>query len=128
MAKKRTKKSKNYKIEIPRKIEIKKNDSTIYAFLATILSIVGFIIAIIVKKDDKYVMYYAKHSLVIFIVGAVGGAISSLLSWIPLIGSIISFGIFIVVFLTWILSWIYALSGELREIPIITDWAKKLKF
>ena len=55
MAKKRKKK---YKIEIPRKIEIKKDDSTIYAFLATILSIIGFIIAIIAKKDDKYVMYY----------------------------------------------------------------------
>jgi len=125
MAKKR---NKTYKIEIPRKIEIKKDDSTIYAFLATILSIIGFIIAIVVKKDDKYVMYYAKHSLVIFIIGCVGGILSRILSWIPIIGSIISFGIFIVVFLAWILSWIYALSGKQKTIPIITDWAKAFKF
>ena len=125
MAKKR---NKTYKIEIPRKIEIKKDDSTIYAFLATILSIIGFIIAIVVKKDDKYVMYYAKHSLVIFIIGCVGGILSRILSWIPIIGSIISFGIFIVVFLAWILSWIYALSGKQKTIPIITDWALKFNF
>jgi hypothetical protein len=57
MVKKRNSK-RTYKIEIPKKIEFKKDDSTIYAFLATILSIVGFIIAIIAKRDDKYVMYY----------------------------------------------------------------------
>jgi len=125
MAKKR---KKTYKIEIPRKIEIKKDDSTIYAFLATILSIIGFVIAIIARKDDKYVMYYAKHSLIIFIIGCVGGVLSSILSWIPVIGQIISLGIFIVVFLAWILSWIYALSGKQKVIPIITDWAVALKF
>jgi uncharacterized membrane protein len=125
MAKKR---KKSYKIEIPKKIELKKDDSTIYAFLATILSIIGFVIAIIAKRDDKYVMYYAKHSLVIFIIGCVGGVLSAILSWIPIIGAIISLGIFIVVFLAWILSWIYALSGKQKIIPIITDWAMAFKF
>ena len=120
MAKKR---NKTYKFEIPRKIEIKKDDSTIYAFLATILSIIGFIIAIVAKRDDKYVMYYAKHSLVIFIIGCVGGVLGAIINWIPIIGPIINFGIFIIVFLAWILSWIYALSGKQKTIPIITDLA-----
>ena len=31
------------------------------------LSIIGFLIALITKKDDKYVMFYAKESLVLFI-------------------------------------------------------------
>jgi len=124
MAKKR---NKTYKIEIPRKIEIKKDDSTIYAFLATILSIIGFIIAIIARRDDKYVMYYAKHSLIIFIIGCVGGVLGAILNWIPIIGPIINLGIFIIVFLAWILSWIYALSGKQKVIPIITDWAMMFK-
>lgn len=125
MAKKR---NKTYKIEIPKKIVVKKDDSTIYAFLATILSIVGFIIAILAKRNDKYVMYYAKHSLVIFIIGAVGGLIGSVLNWIPIIGPIINFGIFVVVFLAWVLSWIYALTGKEKVIPIITEWALNFKF
>jgi uncharacterized membrane protein len=73
-------------------------------------------------------MYYAKHSLIIFIVGCVGAVINTIFSWIPIIGPIITFGIFIVVFLAWILSWIYALSGKEKVIPIITDWAKVFKF
>ena len=125
MAKKR---DKTYKLEIPKKIVFKKDDSTIYAFLATILSIIGFIIAIIVKRDDKYVMYYAKHSLVIFIIGCVGGVLGSILILIPIIGPIINFGIFVIVFLAWILSWAYALSNKEKTIPIITDLALMFKF
>jgi len=111
-----------------KKEKTKKGDSTIYAFLATILSIIGFVIAIIARRDDRYVMYYAKHSLVIFIIGAVGGALGSILSWIPIIGPIINFGIFLVVFISWIMSWIYALSGKQKIIPIITEWALKIDF
>ena len=107
---------------------IESDDKVIYAFLATLLSIVGFVIAILVKKNDKYVMYYAKHSLVIFIIGAVGGAIASILTWIPIIGPIIYAAIFIIIFLTWMLSWVYALTGKIKTIPIITDLAKKFEF
>ena len=32
------------------------NDRIQYAFIATILSIIGFIIAILTKRNDKYVM------------------------------------------------------------------------
>jgi len=45
----------------------KDDERKVFAFLAVLLSIVGFIIALLVKKDDKYVMFYAKESLVIFI-------------------------------------------------------------
>ncbi len=121
------KKNKTYKIEIPKKIEIKKDDSTIYAFLATILSIIGVIIAIIARKKDRYVMYYAKQSLVIFIVGIIGGVIGGILSFLPLVGGIINTGIFIVVFIAWLLSWIYALSGKEKEIPIISELADKFE-
>lgn len=117
-------------IKKSREISNKKanDDSVRYAFLAAILSIIGFIIAILVKKDDKYVMYYAKQSLVIFIVGAVGGALGALLSLLPIIGAIINFGIFIVVFIAWLLSWINALSGEEKEIFIVSDLAKNFNF
>lgn len=73
-------------------------------------------------------MYYAKQSLVIFIIGAIGGALGRLLSFIPIIGAIINFGIFIVVFIAWLLSWIYALSGKEKIIPIISDLAKNFNF
>jgi len=121
MAKKEVKSKKDVKINFS-------SDKIQYAFIATILSIIGFVIAILLKRNDKYVMYYAKQSLVIFIIGAVGGALGRLLLFIPIIGSIINFGIFIIVFIAWLMSWIYALSGEIKEIPIISDLAKNFNF
>lgn len=102
-----------------------KDEKILYAWLATFLSIVGFVIAIIAKRDDEYVMYYAKHSLVIFIMGAVAGAISYLLGWIMIIGWIIKFALFIIIFIIWLLSWLYALEAEEKAIPIVTSWANK---
>ena len=44
-------------------------DSKLFAFLAVLLSVVGFIIALIAKKDNKYVIFYAKQSLILFVTG-----------------------------------------------------------
>jgi len=44
------------------KISKKNDDSTLFAFLAAFLSILGFIIALLTKKDDKYESYFS-HGL-----------------------------------------------------------------
>ena len=103
----------------------KQDDKIIYAFIATFLSIVGFVLAIIIKRDDKYVMYYAKQSLAIFIIGAVAGVISMFLFILPIIGSIINFTLNLLVFILWLISWIYALSGKKKKIPVVSEWARK---
>lgn len=105
-----------------------KNDKILFAFLATFLSIVGFVIAILSKREDKYVMYYAKHSLVIFIIGCVAGVLQLLFRPLPLMGEIISIALGILIVLIWCLSWFYALSGEMKEIPIISNYSKNLRF
>ncbi len=103
-----------------------KDERKLFAFLATFLSIIGFIIALIAKKDDEYVMYYAKQSLVIFVIGAIAGIIGTVFKIIPTIGDIINASLVILVFIIWLLSWIYALSGKEKEIPIVSGWAEKL--
>lgn len=104
----------------------KKDDKILFAFLATFLSIIGFVIALIAKRNDVYVMYYAKQSLVIFIIGAIAGILKSVFILIPIIGIIINVALGIIVFIIWLLSWIYALSGEKKSIPIVSDWTKKI--
>jgi uncharacterized membrane protein len=116
MAKKKTKKE----------VVNSKDDSKIFAFLATFLSIVGFIIAILVKRDNKYVMFYAKQSLVIFIIALIAGIVNQIFMWIPIIGAIISTVINLIVAIIWILSWVYALSGEEKDIPFVSDYSKKI--
>ena len=112
MPKKKTKKTKLKK----------EDDKKLFAFLATFLSIVGFIIALVAKKDNKYVMFYAKQSLVIFIVYVVAAVVAI----IPLIGWIVSPILYLITFVLWIISWVYALGGEEKETPIVGKYAKSI--
>ena len=43
------------------------DDRKLYAFISSFFTIVGFIIALILWRKDKYIMHYAKHGLVLFI-------------------------------------------------------------
>jgi uncharacterized membrane protein len=104
-----------------------KDDKILFAFLATFLSIIGFVIALITKRKDQYVMYYAKQSLIIFIIGAILGIIGRILGFLPTIGALINAAIGLLVLLIWVLSWVYALSGKEKEIPIVSEWAEKIQ-
>lgn len=97
----------------------KNDDSKLFAFLATFLTIIGFLIAIIAKKDDAYVMFYAKQGLVLFIIQI----IAAILSPIWFIGGLV----WIAFLVFWIMAWINALSGEKRDTPLIGELAKKIK-
>ena len=55
---------------MPKK-KVERGDHKGRAFITVFFSIVGFLIAILAWKDDKYVMFYAKQSLVIFVFGVV---------------------------------------------------------
>jgi len=104
----------------------KEDDKKLFAFLATFLSIVGFVIALIVKRKNAYVLYYAKQSLVIFVFGVIAGIISNVLEWIPIMGGLIRFALNVLIFIVWLMSWINALSGKKKKIQIISYWSKKI--
>lgn len=114
------------KKRIIKKEKQKEDNKILFAFLATFLSIIGFVIALIVKRKDKYVMYYAKQSLVIFIIITVIGVVAMIFLVLPIIGNIINVAVGILSVILWIVSWIYALSGQEKEIPIVSEWAEKI--
>jgi uncharacterized membrane protein len=120
--------NKKRKKEIEKKVQKINNseDKIMFAFLAAFLSIIGFLLALIIKRDDKYVMFYAKQSLVIFVIGAIAGIIANAIKFIPIIGTIIYGALFILIFIAWFLSWIYAISGKEKTIPIISYWTEKI--
>ncbi len=106
----------------------KNDDRRLFAFLATFLSIIGFVIALIVKKDHDYVMFYAKQSLVVFIASVIVGILGGVFGLIPILGWIISWVLNLVVLVLWLFSWIYALSGEEKEVPLIGKYARSFNF
>ena len=102
----------------------KDSERKLFAFLATFLTIIGFIIALLVKRDDKYVMFYAKQGLVLFIIQLIIWAVGAVLFFVSVIIVPILWILFIVV---WIMAWINALSGEKRDTWLIGEFAKKIK-
>lgn len=104
----------------------KEDEKRLYAFLATFLSIIGFVIVLFKKRNDKYVMFYAKQSLVIFVVGIAASILSTAFSFIPVVGWVISFALNILFFLLWLVSWINALSGEMIEAPVVGIYGRSI--
>ena len=115
MPKKEKKQVNNKKVKLA-------EDSKLFAFLAVFLCIVGFIIALLAKKDDKYVIYYAKQSLILFI----SFLIVSMVTWIPVIGWITGPILTILLFILWIIALVYSVSGEMKETPIIGQFARQI--
>jgi len=110
-----------------KQIQIKENDPKLIAFLITFLSIVGFIIYLIMPKKNEYTKFYAKQSLIVFIAAVIAGAISWVVFWIPILGGIIKIGLNIIILVLWVLSWVYALSGDKKQVPLIGHYADGIK-
>jgi uncharacterized membrane protein len=66
----------------------------VLAFLACLLSVLGWLYVLLFQRKDKLVVYHAKQSLVLTLV-AVGSLViwflgTYILSWIPLVGPVIA--------------------------------------
>lgn len=89
-----------------------------------IISYISFlcIISLILKKDNKFALYHAKHGLVLFVLEVV----SFILSVIPVLGWILR--VLGVALFTLLSLWgiLHALHGNFNRIPIISDIADKI--
>lgn len=108
------------------KVTSKKDDSKLFAFLAVLLSVIGFLLAYIAKKDDKYVMFYAKQSLVLFFAWLIVWVASLILGLIPVLGGIVILIADVGLFILWIVGMVYAFSGDMKEIPLVGSFASKI--
>lgn len=105
----------------------KDNESITFAFIATFLSVIGFIIALLSKREDKYVMFYAKQSLVIFAVWVFISILQGFFELIMIFGKIVNIILGALVVALWAISWVYALSGKKKEVPVVGIYGRKLK-
>lgn len=102
----------------------KNDDSKLFAFLAVLLTLIGFIIAYAAKKEDKYVMFYAKQGLVLFFAWLVAWIAGMSLFFVTFVGMILN----LIVLVLWIIGMVYSLSGEMKEVPLIGQFAKSFNF
>ena len=100
-------------------------EGKIWAFLGVFLTIIGFIIVLLAKKDNKYAMYYAKQGLMLFIASIVLAILGWILMFIPILGIVIYWVLYLVLVILWIMGWVYALQGTMKPVPIIGKYAEE---
>lgn len=98
-----------------------------WAFLGVLLTILGFILVLLAKKENRYAMYYARQGLVLFILYVIVAIIGKVLGWLPFVGGVINALLWIGVIILWIVGLIYSLSGAEKDIPLIGEFARKIK-
>ena len=99
------------------------SDSKLFAFIAY-LWLIGFIIALVVKRNDRFVMYHAKQSLVLII----ASLIVSVFSVVPFIGWVLAPILSVLLIILWVLGVIAALQGQQKPLPVIGKYADMFKF
>ncbi|MGD2279538.1 MAG: hypothetical protein PVH45_05550 [Candidatus Omnitrophota bacterium] len=98
----------------------KEKTANLYAILSYLW--VLCLIPVLLKKDDKFVLFHAKQGLMLFICEAA----FSIIGIIPLLGWFIAqVGIFICGIIS-IIAIIQVLMGNEWKIPVIGDWAEKI--
>lgn len=90
-----------------------------------LLSYLGILclVPLLVKKESKFCQFHAKQGLILFI----GEAVITLLNIIPFIGQIIWVIGIIIALIASITGIIKALAGEYWEMPVLGEYAKKIK-
>lgn len=111
--------------------------SKLFAFLAYLLLIIGWLIVFLFRRHDKFAMYHTKQSVVLVIAAIVvplAWAIAGwVISFIPYIGFIFVVACFALViaielcFLSaWIVGMVYAWRGRAKPIPFVGSYVGRL--
>ena len=107
------------------------------AFLAYLLSILGWLYVLLFQREDKLAIYHAKQSLGLTLVAMGSFAIwllgSWIISWVPLVGALIAAATFaqvilIYIFLgvAWVMGIVYALQAKMKPVPFVGKWAERI--
>ncbi len=108
-----------YFIMIEKKNKISKDNEKLYAFLSCFFTIVGFVVAFILWKDNKYIMYYAKHGLVLFVGQIIIAVISPFFLFFVYV-------LWILWIILWIITWMNSFSGKIKKTFLVSDLADKI--
>jgi uncharacterized membrane protein len=101
----------------------KKDDEKLFAFLGAFFVLIGFLLVLSLRKENKYAMFYAKQGLVLFI----AAVIFSIFSRIPLIGWIFSTILLICWIILWVITFVNSLYGKEINTFLVGELAKKIK-
>lgn len=101
-------------------------EERIWAFIAWLLSIIGAVLALVLRPGSRYVRYWAYLSIAFFIVLVFAYMISFLVHFIPFIGVVIQVLIFLSVLVLYIVGILRVLTYQWWRPPIVYEIASLL--
>lgn len=110
-------------IKDPRQKDIEENK--IIAAISY-LGVLAFV-PLLLKKDSAFAQHHGRQGLALFFVWIAWGIIGFVFSLIPSFGALISLG-YLALVVVMAVGFSKAWKGELWQLPIIGEYAKKLKF
>ena len=96
--------------------------ANVAGLLCYVLVWITGIVFVVLEKKSTFVKFHAWQSIMTFGLLTVANLI---LSWIPIVGWILSILIGILMFVLWIILIIQAGSGKMWKVPLAGDWAEK---
>jgi uncharacterized membrane protein len=114
-----------------------KRSSQILAFLAYLLWIFGWLLVVLVARNDRFALYHARQSLglslAVILAPVVWVILGWLIAWIPSVGVVVSaamfslvIGLYLIAAVAWVSGLLNAARAQLRPLPFFGEWAMRL--
>ncbi|HAL50341.1 MAG: hypothetical protein UU40_C0014G0014 [Candidatus Uhrbacteria bacterium GW2011_GWD2_41_121] len=84
-------------------------------------------VPLLLARDSKFAQYHAKQGLVLFVAEVILMVLSNILIFIPVLGWFVMMICYIAFTVLSIIGILKALEGTLWEMPVLGEYAKKLK-
>jgi len=97
-------------------------DENVEALLCYVLGWISGLIFILIEKDNKFVRFHAFQSFSTFLSIMV---VAFILGFIPIIGWLVAFLLYIAGVIIWIVGMVKAYQGKKFKVPIAGDLAEK---
>lgn len=85
-------------------------------------------IPLLMGRSSKFAQFHAKQGLVLFIAEIIIMIVAGILMFIPFFGWLVNLVLYLLVIILSIMGILKALAGEKWEMPILGQYAKKIKF
>lgn len=97
-------------------------EENIAGLLCYVLGWISGLVFFLIEKENKFVRFHALQSIIVF---GVLSLASFILGWIPIIGGVISWLIWVLALILWIVLMVKAYQGEKFKLPWAGDLAEK---
>ncbi len=85
------------------------------------------LVPLLAKKDSKFAQFHGKQGLVLTVVSVILWVVGFILAFIPVIGWLILLVAWITILVLAVLGIVNALNGQYWEMPVLGEYAKKIK-